>query len=114
MLAEFIGMLFMIFALMRTFPTFHIRDLLPDTVRLTLATTIILGTGTLFARLPMPDVHNSRILAILQITKISVGCLLAIWPALYLTKSVTKAESRAIITVLVPRRFRPGYVTVER
>jgi O-antigen/teichoic acid export membrane protein len=114
MLAEFIGMLFMIFALMRTFPTFHIRDLLPDTVRLTLATTIILATGTLFARLPMPDVHNSRILAILQITKISVGCLLAIWPALYLTKSVTKAESRAIITVLVPRRFRPGYVTVER
>jgi len=109
MFAEFIGMLFMIFALMRTFPTFHIRDLLPDTVRLTIATAIILATGALFARLPMPDVHSSRVLAILQITKITVGCLLAMWPALYITKSVTKAESRAIISVLVPRRFRPNY-----
>jgi O-antigen/teichoic acid export membrane protein len=112
--AEFLGMLFMIFALMRTFPTFHMRDLLPDTIRLTGATVIMLAAGALFALIPLPEIHNLRVMALLQLGKIGLGCLLATWPALLLTKSITTAEGNAIVNVLVPRRFRPGYATVER
>ena len=90
------------------------RDLLPDTVKLTGATVIMLAGGALFALIPLPEIHNPRAMALLQLGKIALGCLLATWPALLLTKSITAAEGNAIVNVLVPRRFRPGYVTVER
>jgi O-antigen/teichoic acid export membrane protein len=112
--AELVGMLFMIFALMRTFPSFHMRDLIPDTMRLTGATAIMMAAGLLFATFPSPEIHNARALALFQLGKIVAGCLLAAWPALMVTRSITGAEGRAIINVLVPRRFRPDYVIAER
>ncbi len=110
---EMIGMLFMIFALMRTFPAFHIRDLLPDTLRVTAATAIMLAAGGVFASFPSPAIHNSRTLALFQLGKVTAGCLLAAWPALLITKAITRAEGTAIIKVLVPRRFRPDYVVAH-
>lgn len=112
--AELIGMLFMIVALMRTFPTFHMRDLLSDTLRLTGATVIMLAAGALFAAIPLPEIHNARVLTLLQLGIITCGCLLAAWPALLITKSITGAEGKAIMNVLVPRRFRPDYVAAAR
>jgi O-antigen/teichoic acid export membrane protein len=111
--AELIGMLFMVFALMRTFPAFHFRDLLPDTVRLTLSAAIMLAAGAIFATFPLPQVNNPRTVELVQLGKITIGCLLAAWPALLLTRSITSAEGRAIIHILVPRRFLGNHAVVE-
>jgi hypothetical protein len=35
-----------------------------------------------------------------------LACLAATWPALVLTKSVTGAESRALISIVRPRKVR--------
>jgi O-antigen/teichoic acid export membrane protein len=101
--AEFVGMVFMLFAITKTFSSFHPRSLLSDAVKLTVATSAVLLAGALASQLPLPAVSDTRLLAGLQLGKVCLGCLLAAWPALVLTKSVTPSESRTIFGIFRPR-----------
>jgi O-antigen/teichoic acid export membrane protein len=103
---EFLGMVFMMYAITKTFRAFHPKSLLPDALKLTLASAAVLVAGAIATRIPLPPVASVRWLAVLQLGKVSLACLLAAWPALVLTKSVTGAEGRALISIVRPRRVR--------
>jgi hypothetical protein len=45
-------------------------------------------------------------MAVLDLAKVLLACLVAAWPALVLTKSVTGAESKALISIVRPRKVR--------
>ncbi len=104
--AEFVGMLFMLFAVTKTFHSFHPRALLSDAAKLTLATAAVLLAGALAALVPLPGISNPRLLAGLQLGKVCLGCLLAAWPALVLTKSITESESKTLRGIFLPHRLR--------
>ncbi len=101
-IAEFVGMIFMVFALTRTFNSFTMRLLLPDTVRLVSASTLIFTAGALASYVPMPAGLGARTYAILKIVEIMAGCALVAWPALRGTGSVTADERRALFSGLIP------------
>jgi O-antigen/teichoic acid export membrane protein len=105
-IAEFIGMLFMVYAISKTFKGFQPKTLIPDAIRVSLASAIIFMAGSLAAHVPLPSIANPRLLATVQLGVISLGCALAAWPALFLTRSVTAGEGKAIMGVFFPRRFR--------
>lgn len=105
-LTEFVGMVFMTYAVTRTFHAFELKALLPDALKLTGASAGVLLVGAMAMRIPLPAIANTRWLAILELGKISLACCLATWPALVLTKSVTGAEGKALVSILVPRRMR--------
>jgi len=96
----------MLYAITKTFRAFHPRSLLPDAVKLTLASAIVLGAGAIATRIPLPVIANVRWMAVLDLGKVLLACLAATWPALVLTKSVTGAESRALISIVRPRKMR--------
>jgi O-antigen/teichoic acid export membrane protein len=104
--AELIGMIFMGYALKATFPEFSLKTVARDFVRLTAATAIILAAGTLSSYIPLPNLPNERLLATLRLGLACVGCLVAAWPALYVTGAITAGEKQILIGMLVPRRFR--------
>jgi O-antigen/teichoic acid export membrane protein len=101
---EFAGMVFMLCAVAKTFRAFQPKSLLPDALKLTAASAIVLVAGAIATRIPLPPISNTRWLAVLELGKVSLACLLAAWPALAVTKSVTGSESRALMSVVRPRR----------
>jgi O-antigen/teichoic acid export membrane protein len=110
---EFIGTVFILFAISKTFRVFRPRQLLPDALKLTAAATGVLLAGAIAARIPLPIVSSARSQSVIELGKISVGCLLAVWPSLWLTKSVTAGEGKAIMNVFFPRRIQPSHPCAE-
>ena len=104
--AELMGMLFMMLAITRAFHAFRVRSLLPDAVKLGAATAVITAVGVIALRVPIPTFGVGRSVAAVQLLMVSGGCLLAMWPALRLTKAVSGAEGRAILTAILGRRAR--------
>ncbi len=107
---ELTGMLFMLYAISKTFEGFQAKVLLPDAVRVVLGSMAILAAGALAAHLPFPHIANPRVLATVKLGMISLGCLLAAWPALLLTNVITDGERRALLGVLLPQRIRAAQV----
>jgi O-antigen/teichoic acid export membrane protein len=104
--SELAGMVFMIIAIAKTYPGFRVQSMLPDSVKLVFATTVTLAVGWSLSMVPLPALDNHRITATIRILIAMVGCILAVVPALWFSKSVTKKEGQAILHVLVPRGFR--------
>jgi hypothetical protein len=77
--------------------------LLPDTVRLTVATIAILGAGLVASHVPLPGDARGRLLATLTLAEISLACLIAAWPSLQLTGSISVAEWAALFGVFYRR-----------
>ncbi len=103
---EAAGMVFMLFAITRTYPGFHAKSLLPQTLKLIVATVATLAVGLVLSHLPLHVIYSPRILATFRLSLAISGCALAVGPALWITKSVTGEERKALIHALVPRRFR--------
>ena len=103
-LAEFVGMVFMVFALTRTFHLFRAKSLLPDALRLTAAAAVILGAGAIASLMPLPVDLGGRLSATLKLGEIGLACLLVAWPSLLRTGAVTRDEGRALFGVFLPRR----------
>jgi len=101
---EFFGMSFMLVALTRTFDSFKAKSLWPDALRLIAATALIVGAGVLASHVPLPMEVSERLTATLRLVEICLGCLLAAWPVLVLTGSVTPSESRALFSAFLPKR----------
>jgi O-antigen/teichoic acid export membrane protein len=107
--AEFVGMVFMLFAISKTFHAFHPKDLLPDALRLSAATACVLVAGALAEHLSIQLSLSARLLAILDLSKVSLGCIVALWPALLVTRSLTEAEKQALFHIIVPQALRPKH-----
>jgi O-antigen/teichoic acid export membrane protein len=101
---ELIGMVFMLFAIAKTFHGFYLKSLLPDALKLTTATAIVLSVGAIATRIPLPTLASGRWMAVLELGKVFGACLLAAWPALAVTKSVTGAEGKTLISIVRPKR----------
>jgi len=112
-LTEFVGMVFMMYAVTKTFHAFQLKALLPDAMKLTGASAAILLAGAIAMRIPLPAIGNARWVAVLELGKVSLACFLAAWPALVLTKSVTGAEGKALVSILRPRRMHTAQPCAE-
>jgi hypothetical protein len=100
---ELIGMVFMWYAIAKTFHAFDLKVLIPDSLKICAATVVILAAGAAGFHVPVHAItSNARIVALLQLGAISTACLLAVAPALLLTRSVTTAEGRALLGALIP------------
>lgn len=106
--AEFVGMVFMIFAIKQTFLTFQLKSLLYDSLKFTAAALLFIVAGLVVNRyVPSPVVSNTRLFALMQLIKVGISCLLAVWPALMITRAVTGAEWRALLSAFSSRRLQP-------
>jgi O-antigen/teichoic acid export membrane protein len=105
-LAEFVGMVFMLVSLTKTFDVFKISLLIPDALRLCTAAVMILFAGYLAAKIPFPAEISSRIGATLKLAQVALGCAVVAWPALLFTGSVTQSERHALLGSVF-RRWRP-------
>ena len=105
-LTEFCGLLFMLYAISQTFQGFRIKVVLNDTWRVTLAAICIFAAGAIAGYVPFPMIPHARIEALVRLGVISLGCLLATWPALMLTKAVTPKERNAFVASFRLGRFR--------
>ena len=112
-LAEFVGVVFMLFALTKTFVAFRAGALLPDALKLTTAIGIVLAAAGAASLLPIPVLANARLSALLHLGTVSLASLIAAWPALAITKSLTNKESRALVGAILPHRSRPTPQSVE-
>lgn len=97
-------MVFMIFALTKTFATFHVSDLMQDSLRWAISAVVILAAGWLAAQIPLRGDGATRMASMLQLAGISVVCALVAWPALFCTHAVTADEGRTILHSLLPGR----------
>lgn len=101
-LAEFAGMLLMVFALTHTFHLFQAKSLLPDAARLIAAVAVILTVGAIASYIPLPGDPKGRLLATLKLAEIGLACLLIAWPSLLRTGAVTRDEGRALFGAFIP------------
>ena len=101
--SELVGMLFMLFALKKTFYVFQAKVVLPGTVRLSFAALLIFVAGIAASYIPIPGEQGPRLLATLRLVEAGLGCVIVAWPLLVATGSVTLAEKRALVGSFVPR-----------
>lgn len=111
--AELGGMVFMLFALTKTFHVFRAKSLLPDFIKLVSATALILAAGIAASHLPIPSGFSTRISAALTLAEVLLACLLAAWPALLITRSVTSAEGKAIVGIFLSHRIKTAKLATQ-
>jgi O-antigen/teichoic acid export membrane protein len=103
--SELIGMTFMLFAMVKTFPAFRGASLALDMLKLCVATAGILTLAILASRIPLPALEG-RIADLMRLAIGCSACALAAWPALRLTGSLTSAEWGTITGTFAPWRAR--------
>lgn len=104
--AELVGMVFMMYALTKTFKLFETRALLPDAFKMITASVLVLGAGIGASFLPLPGDHATRFASMMRLGVVCLACAAVTWPVLRWTKSITSAESGAILAVFFPARRR--------
>jgi len=111
--SELIGMLFMFLAMEHTYHSFEAKALIPDTLKIALATVAIVGVGAIALRIPLPNFtwESERVGAFLRLVVVAAACLATTWPALILTKSITSNEGRALLQAVLPNRWRVAPAT---
>ena len=102
--AEFIGVVFMFFAMKATFRAFSGRMFARDAVRIGAASLLVVGIGALAGLIPIPFTANLRLTAALKLCEVSLACMIVAWPALVITKSVSGAEKRSLLDAIIPGR----------
>jgi hypothetical protein len=89
----------------KTFRAFHPGDLLPDLLKLTIATAAAMLAGLIASQVPPPAIFNQRWMALMELGEVFIACVLAAWPALMLTKSITGAEGKTLMGIILPGRI---------
>jgi hypothetical protein len=100
--AELVGVIFMFFAMKSTFRGFSIKILTGDTIRIFVATSIVIVAGMLASTLPIPWKTSDRLLAFLKLGLIGAGCLAAMWPSLVFSKTLSLEERKSLMNVVLP------------
>ena len=102
--AELVGVVFMFFAMAATFHAFSPKLFAQDTARIFTGGGDHRGGGCDCRNGPnIPWSVTERLAATIKLGEIVLGCLVAAWPALVLTKSISSAERRTVLA-LVSRR----------
>jgi len=101
--AEFLGMLFMIYAVARTFHLFHPMTLLLDALRVLAATSGIIMIGVAASHLPLPFT-GARTIAWVRLAVVFAACTLVSLPALLFSGFVSVAEGEGLFRAVFPRR----------
>jgi O-antigen/teichoic acid export membrane protein len=104
--SELAGMLFMLYALAKTFDVFRAEVVLPGTVRLSVAAVLIFAAGLAASYIPLPGHQDNRLFATLKLVEAGLACLIVAWPLLVRTGSVTAAEKQSLYTSFFPRLHR--------
>lgn len=104
-IAELVGMIFMLYALRKTFDAFQPRIVLDDAVKLSMATVLVIAAGLLAAQLPVPTMLDARTTALVRTGFVCLGILLAAFPALTVTKAVSIPEMRSVADVFKRKAF---------
>lgn len=104
--AEFIGVIFMIFAMSATFHAFDVKVLVRDSLRIAAATALVIGAAMAATMIPIPWAFPERWMAVIKLGEIGLVSLLMAWPALLVTKSISSAERQSILDAMVPGRRR--------
>ena len=105
--AELVGMIFMLFALTKTYSAFQLKSLLPEFLRLAMATLGVVAVGAIAAKISFPSVSSLRTLATLKAGTICLATTLSVYPALYLTGALTKSEMDSLLAVFRKRPSTP-------
>lgn len=102
-IAEFIGVVYMFCAMTSALQFFIPRNLIPDTMKLSGATLLVIAAGVVAAVVvPAPSSMNERASALVKLCEISLACLIAFWPAVSLTRSMSTEEKRTLLDLLTP------------
>jgi O-antigen/teichoic acid export membrane protein len=101
--AESIGVALMFFAMSTTFHAFDGKAFALDAFRISVAAALIAGLGAIFGLAPIPWSVSDRWAAAIKLGEMTLGCLVAAWPALVLTKSVSSAERGAMLDMILRR-----------
>jgi O-antigen/teichoic acid export membrane protein len=101
--AELVGVVFMFFAMSATFHAFSAKLFTQDALRISAAAAMIVAAGAMAGMLPITWNMTERLTATLKLGEIVLGCLVAAWPVVVLTKSISLAERRTVLA-LVSRR----------
>jgi O-antigen/teichoic acid export membrane protein len=105
-ICEFAGMLFMLYALAKTFAVFRPSTVLPGAVRLGVAAALIFLVGLVASYIPLPGYQTNRLFAVWKLMEAGLACMIVAWPLLVGTGSVTAAEKRALFTSFFPKLSR--------
>jgi O-antigen/teichoic acid export membrane protein len=98
-LAEFLGMVFILFGVTRTFHGFGARTVLPDALKLTAATAAMIASAAVALHFSAISVSNPRLLATIEVSAIGLALLVSAYPALWLTGALSKSERQAIFNI---------------
>jgi hypothetical protein len=102
--AELVGVVYMFFAMAAALDFFSPRSLIPDTMRLTAATVVVITAGVAVAALSGPLGAGARAMALVKLGEVAAACLIACWPAVALTKPISAEERRTVLRLLMRRR----------
>lgn len=102
--AELLGMLFMIYAVAKTFHLFTPATLLADALKALVAAAGIVLVGVAASYIPSP-LTGPRTVAWIRLGEVFVACLLALVPALLLSRFVSIAEGRGLLKAILPGHF---------
>ena len=105
---ELAGMSVMMYALKRSFHTLRSRAVLADFLKLSLAATFMVIVGLLALHIPLPTIAAARLYTGIQLAVVCAAVLLAAWPALAITRSISAAEARIVLRVFLPKRYLSG------
>jgi O-antigen/teichoic acid export membrane protein len=104
--AELIGVAMMFFAMSSTFHAFSGKMFARDAFRLTAAAAMIVVVGMIAGITPIPWSVAARLAATIKLSEATLGCMVAFWPILVLTRSISSAEKSAILGLVPGRRSR--------
>jgi O-antigen/teichoic acid export membrane protein len=93
---ECVGFVFMLMVLSHVYEALSIRRLFSDAAKIVAATCIIILVSVLITNIPVPWTGDERSLAILKLGMTALATLVAIWPAVLLTGSLSKSELYAV------------------
>lgn len=100
--AEFIGVVYMFFAMKSVLRFFAPKQLIPDTLRLATATGAMIAVGVAVAAVPIPWGTNGRVTGLIRLSEVVTACAIVAWPAVALTKSISREEQRLVLRIVTP------------
>lgn len=101
--AELLGDVLMFFAMAKALHAFSWKALASDTLRVSLATLLIVGSGMLVGMTPIPWLEPERVAALIRLVEVTLACLITAWPILVFTKSISRNERSALLDMLMRR-----------
>jgi O-antigen/teichoic acid export membrane protein len=100
--AEFVGVVYMFFAMKSVLRFFAPKSLMPDTLRLATTIGAMIAVGEAVAVVPIPWGATERVASLIRLAEVVTACAIAAWPAAALTKSISREEQRLVLKLVTP------------